>query len=174
MELTVVMRPVEFARIVNAKYAAKADDVCLMLMDTETGKYITGEDQIGDFESVLHETLAEMATINHCVIQPLGGLVGMPNMPQYVISNEKMTEGASALFYPGAFRLAKNVIGTSRFYVLPSSVHEMILLEENEVELERYKAMVRDINKNMVMSQGCFLSDNVFVCDADRGTFEIA
>ena len=48
-------------------------------------------------------------------------------IPLYVLSNKSKIEGAACMLYPNLFRNFADVIGSS-FYIIPSSIHELLLL----------------------------------------------
>lgn len=79
----------------------------------------------------------------------------------YVLSNKKRNMGAAAMLYPDMMGEAQRMIGEN-FYILPSSIHEVILIPEshgaNRVQLE---AMVEEINKTEVEPEDV-LSDSVY------------
>lgn len=61
-----------------------------------------------------------------------------------------------------------------RFYILPSSVHELILIKDDGIcELEHLKDMVHAVNRTAVMPEEV-LSDNVYVYDNTIKSVSIA
>lgn len=81
--------------------------------------------------------------------------------PMYVASNYDRLNGASVLMYPKLLRDFAERIG-SDFFILPSSVHELIFLPDTDgVDIEYMKTMVRDINGSEV-AENEVLSDNVY------------
>lgn len=86
----------------------------------------------------------------------------------YVLTNRRGIYGAS-------FIADKQVLGSiaerlgGDFAILPSSVHELIIIPEIKKHmLPELKAMVEDVNRTLVVEQGTFLSDNVYVYDAQK------
>lgn len=86
----------------------------------------------------------------------------------YVLTNRRGIYGAS-------FIADKQVLGSiakrlgGDFAILPSSVHELIIIPEIKKHmLPELKAMVEDVNRTLVVEQGTFLSDNVYVYDAKK------
>ena len=86
-----------------------------------------------------------------------------------IVSNSKMINGASALFYPGVMDQLSDLLGGD-YVILPSSIHEFIVVPDrgNYSDLEN---MVRDINQNMVDPQEQ-LSDHVYHYDSVEKLFE--
>ena len=85
----------------------------------------------------------------------------------YVLTNEIRSFGAAVILYPETLRKLKTVLNES-FYVLPSSVHEVIIVAEsismNSVELEE---MVTEINETQVENEE-ILSNCVYYCDIKK------
>lgn len=88
-----------------------------------------------------------------------------------VISNEGGIYGASALFYPGVLQKMSEYYGGD-FIVLPSSVHEMILMSAvcNEPQELLMVQIVTEINKSDVLDEDK-LSDNAYYYDAAEARF---
>ncbi|MCC8162235.1 MAG: DUF5688 family protein [Lachnospiraceae bacterium] len=87
----------------------------------------------------------------------LGGTV-----PLYVLSNKENELGAAAITDPELLgRLTEGV--DEDFYILPSSVHELLLLPTRRVpsNVEGLRQVVRHVNWNAVKREE-FLSDNVY------------
>lgn len=84
------------------------------------------------------------------------------NVPLYVCTNAKRFYGAAVLLYKDLLREFAERTG-SDFYILPSSVHETILVPVSaEMKVEDLRNMVRDVNATMV-AQEEILSDNVYI-----------
>ena len=57
------------------------------------------------------------------------------------------------------------------FYIIPSSIHEVLLMPVTEVvDVEYVKQMVQDVN--MTLDQKDILSYNIFLCYKETGEFE--
>ena len=91
----------------------------------------------------------------------------------YVLSNEQNIDGASALFYPGVQEEIYKHMG-KEYYVLPSSIHETIIVPKNEsMNATELKNMVMEINGKEV-SPDEVLTDSVYEYDARSKTLTIA
>lgn len=68
----------------------------------------------------------------------------------YVLSNHRRINGAAVVLYPELLqRLGEQVSGN--FYLIPSSVHEMLLLKETrEVDAAFFNRVVREVNEQKV------------------------
>ncbi len=98
---------------------------------------------------------------------------GTPGSRMLLISNSKNFFGAAALFYDGLMEFIAGMIGGS-YYVLPSSVNELILLpDDGETDPECLAALVRDVNRTVVRPDE-WLSDNVYYYDAQAKQFRKA
>lgn len=92
--------------------------------------------------------------------------VGTPASPMHVLTNGENLNGAATILDDNIRQeIAKK---TGAYYILPSSVHEVLVIPKNEVkeEWEALQQMVRDINRTTVLLED-FLSDNVYEYDPD-------
>lgn len=94
----------------------------------------------------------------------------MPFNPMRILTNKENLYGSAALVYDGALLMLARECGGS-FYVLPSSIHEVIILPENNFSGKReeeFLSMVEDINLFGVDPKEV-LSDNVYFYDILTG-----
>lgn len=85
----------------------------------------------------------------------------------YVLTNTKGNFGASALLFEEELEHFANRIEND-FYILPSSVHEVILVPSDpEFSVEYFQSMVREINATQVDATEV-LSDNIYYYDRQR------
>ena len=97
----------------------------------------------------------------------------MFSSPLYVATTERDMFGAGVLAVPSFFEDAAEKLD-GNFYVLPSSVHEILLLPDRFApEPQLLKEMVQDVNANEVDPKDR-LSDNVYHYDAKERIFELA
>lgn len=90
------------------------------------------------------------------------------NKVMYVLSNQKRIEGAVCIMYPGLLRDFADGIG-SGFYIIPASVHEVLLLpSENPEDREELKTMVREINDTKLEAEE-ILSYSMYWFDKSKG-----
>jgi hypothetical protein len=87
----------------------------------------------------------------------------------YVLTTEGSNLGACALYYPDVKEKAAELMG-SGYYVLPSSVHEVILVPDTAGHNEKELCdMVKQANRTVVDEKD-ILSDNVYhYSRGDRG-----
>ena len=95
------------------------------------------------------------------------------DLPLYVATNQSRMNGAAVLMYPDFMEKAAEVVNDS-FYVLPSSIHEIILVPENSgPDMEELQMMVQEVNATQVSPQEQ-LSDYVYHYDTQECVFERA
>lgn len=83
---------------------------------------------------------------------------------QYILSNDARSYGAAAMLYPGLLQEIGEATGDS-FFILPSSIHEVILLKDNgEMDAGELQRMVIEINRSQVRPDEV-LSDEVYSYD---------
>ncbi|MDD5850097.1 MAG: DUF5688 family protein [Firmicutes bacterium] len=106
----------------------------------------------------------------------LAGLVGEREQDQglLVLTNRVNLYGAAVVFYPGLLKSLADAVGGS-FYLIPSSVHEMILLpgESLLVPVAEVNEMIRDINRADVAPKDV-LSETLYRYDPERDEIVIA
>ncbi|MBQ9199168.1 MAG: ImmA/IrrE family metallo-endopeptidase [Lachnospiraceae bacterium] len=86
---------------------------------------------------------------------------------------ESNIHGASLIAYPDFLENASKEIGDN-LYVIPSSIHEILLVPERFFESYKdLEYMVRDVNE-AVVSPMDFLSDKVYHYDKENHVFELA
>ena len=103
------------------------------------------------------------------------GQVGSFDMviPMYVLTNEQLIFGAAVLFYPGVMDQIAEKIKDS-FYVLPSSVHEQLIVPAAYVDDSSFlDDMVEEVNYSEVDPHER-LTDHAYHYDAEDKIFERA
>ena len=98
-------------------------------------------------------------------------LIPEDGIPLYVATVEDNIQGAGILAYPEFFSTAAEYMGGD-FFILPSSVHELLLLRDTgETSVEDLKSMVTSVNAGCVAPKDR-LTDNVYHYDVQAGLFE--
>lgn len=86
--------------------------------------------------------------------------------PMFIATNESKNYGASVMLYNNFLQFVKDRIGQS-FYVLPSSIHELIFIPESDAPtVEELKGLVTDVNQTQV-AEPDILSDSVYFFDGE-------
>ncbi len=106
------------------------EDMMTMLMDIYTRRY--GEEGSEDFKAVLNEIKE--------------GTKERSRM--YVLSNQSKNNGASVIAYPGMLHDIGESLGCD-FYILPSSIHELIILPviDDTEHGYRLSELVKEVNE---------------------------
>ncbi len=96
------------------------------------------------------------------------------NLPMFVLSNEQKIYGAGCILYHGVKEKLAEML-QSDYYVLPSSVHEVIVIPADQLEgsVQELKERVVEVNRNEVSEQE-FLSDSVYFYSRQRKELCIA
>lgn len=89
------------------------------------------------------------------------------NVPMYVLSNKSRVEGAACMLYPNLIRDFADAVGSS-LYIIPSSIHELLLLPAGQEEESReIKHMIREINDTQVNAEE-ILSYSLYFYDREE------
>ena len=79
----------------------------------------------------------------------------------YVLSNKMRSGGAACLAYHGILETIAGILRRN-YYILPSSVHEVIVLpDRGEFEVEELNKMIKDINESELDPED-ILSDHCY------------
>ena len=111
--------------------------------------------ELADMNTVLEEMKA-LGGIDDEEIEDM-----QQEVPMYVLSNKSRINGASCILYKDILKDFAMVVDKD-LYVLPSSIHEVILLpSDGTQESEQLKEMVKEINQSQVEKEEV-LSDSVY------------
>lgn len=87
-------------------------------------------------------------------------------IPMMVLRNQTKFHGAACILYPGV--LEGIAAGVGNLYILPSSVHETILLKDDgRVCAGKLRQMVMEVNREQVAPEGV-LTDSLYYYDSAR------
>ena len=78
----------------------------------------------------------------------------------FVVTNKEKINGAVAVLYPEMEEKIRQIVG-GEFYLIPSSVHEMLAIGRQYMEPEELKAMIREVNVSSV-EPGDILDDTPY------------
>ena len=97
-----------------------------------------------------------------------------PESQLLVLTNKLSYHGATALFYPDTREEIGNILGQN-FYVLPSSIHEVLIVPEKNAIAgpEQMVQMVKEINETQVAPEDRF-GNRVLFYDRDTKELQIA
>ena len=137
----------------DAMAADQNRGVVLMDMNEMVKSMIFG----GEPENLLHEKLDVEAIEN----------------PMFCLTNTQKMNGASLLLQEDIRKQIGECLG-SDYFVLPSSIHEVLILPDNGMfEVPELNAMVKEVNETQVERQEQ-LSDKVQFCDKKTAVMENA
>ena len=131
-----------------------------------------GQLQQDAFASAVSNMPFEIKTMAEILNELMGAeIIPEDAMPMYVASNTERIHGAGVIAYPEFMEKATKRLGGD-FYVLPSSIHEVILVPDapdvSAVELQK---MVQSVNMEQVAPEER-LSDHVYHYDSKEKLFE--
>ncbi|MBP8969481.1 MAG: hypothetical protein KBG42_09405 [Lachnospiraceae bacterium] len=96
-----------------------------------------------------------------------------PMLPMYVLSNSRMVNGAAAMLYPDILHNLSESL-KSDLYIIPSSVHEVIVLSRNMAGDEKsLREMIHTVNETQLEPQDV-LSDSLYFYDRKDEKISIA
>ena len=96
-----------------------------------------------------------------------------PPFPMYVLTNDSRHYGASVLLLKNELQKISQCLGN--LIILPSSLHELIILPENQYteDCEACAEMVRDVNASVVLPED-YLSNHVYTYNSSTQELKIA
>ncbi len=92
------------------------------------------------------------------------------DLPMYVLTNTIKQYGAGAILYSGMKKKLEDAVGD--FIVLPSSVHETIIIPRSLGEIDGLTHLIREINETTVSPEEV-LSDVPYELISDGALFEV-
>ena len=128
---------------------------------------------------------AELMTMNYALREMLGKSCGRAGAWEaenlrtgrkkerdgmYVLSNNLRNYGAACIAYPHIMEMVGEILQRD-YYILPSSVHEVVILPySREISKREMDDMVKDINETQVAEEEV-LSDHVYLYERSTGRF---
>lgn len=138
-----------------------------MGMDNETLFHTALQNTMKKFPAVLYD-LKDSVLLPHkdCVnlLKSRSKRAPAGAGPGFVLTNSRLYWGAGALFYPGVIERIHELLDND-FYVLPSSVHELIITPVEYQDPEMLAEMIRSANRSVV-EPGEILADDLFICES--------
>ncbi|MGF7002559.1 hypothetical protein M2149_000948 [Lachnospiraceae bacterium PFB1-21] len=124
-----------------------------------------------DMESILEEMTGQAEKDSLPVLSD--ELSFNTSEPMFVLSNSERVHGATCLYYPQAQEQIAKALDDS-FYVLPSSVHEQIIVPEKQaLKVEELTQMVKEVNETQLAPDE-LLSYDVLHYDKDAKELTLA
>ncbi len=129
-----------------------------------------GQDDIAEaFIKILRKTAKEEPVMMHGLHGVVLKMLGYTDKI-VVVSNEDMMFGAIAILYEGVVEKLCDILGTHKLIVIPSSIHEVIVMPYSDEAAEGINSMIREINMTKVDERDR-LSDHAYVIDYDDVEF---
>lgn len=111
--------------------------------------------RVRSLNSVVQENLSEITEDIEEEIEESEGI--------YVLTNQIKYLGAAGILL--CAEMFQGIVGRKNFYILPSSIHELILVVDNsEYTMDSLSAMVKEVNERQVTDDE-ILSDHVYYFD---------
>lgn len=97
-------------------------------------------------------TSAELNTFANTKIQTLTSTLGMPDdlKQTYVVTNKSNLHGASAILDTASIKALSEKLGVSKWFVIPSSIHECLITPYIAELAESMTASVNEVNTEQV------------------------
>ena len=92
--------------------------------------------------------------------------------PVVLVTNKDLVYGAGQLMNKSALREVSDIFKKD-LYILPSSIHEIMIVPAPEVELDFLRKMLDDGNRKVTRAED-YLSDNVYEYNRESGQVTIA
>lgn len=120
----------------------------------------------------MSEVMAEMMGMSPEDLAMMGMSMDPADEQMFVATTPDMVHGAGIIAYQNFMDQAAERVGGD-FFILPSSVHEVLLVPDNgQMNLEQLQDMVREVNATQVAPEEK-LTDNVYHYDSKAKIFEL-
>ena len=100
------------------------------------------------------------------IMRAMNGMEIPDDGMMYVLSNKSRINGASAIMYDGVLDKIEDKIGA--FFIIPSSIHEVIVVPQDKTKAEELKPMIGEVNDTEVQNQE-ILSYQLYQYDHENG-----
>lgn len=160
---------VYIAEIISGEYRAIITDGLMKEYEMTRDELfdIAVRNTVESFPAVLHDlSMSVICGPDECenLLDRPAGRVPAGAGPGFVLTNSGFFWGAGALFYPGVIDRIHDLLGGD-FYVLPSSVHELILIAVDDQDPQQLADLIRSANREVV-SDSEILADDLYICES--------
>ena len=152
-EESLVKRPTEYSGIESYMYVRGGRDYT-MKVTPDYLKYVEIDSEKA-WKAAEHNTFLESTIRSLRAV--MADMCGVPEeeIPEagdlFVVTNHSKVKGASAILNKDMLRMFAKRNGVSKLVVLPSSIHEMLVLPyDTSIDMDAMSAMVREINQSQV------------------------
>lgn len=138
------------------------------LEDDEFASYKVSKKQaevLGLTEDIFDEAIANtkfsVRTMGE-VVKSIAPDEEIPDCGSYIVSNERITQGAAAIYNKELFKSFADLID-SDLVIIPSSIHELIVTKYvSGISIDELNNMVKEVNETSVLPEEQ-LSDHVYI-----------
>lgn len=156
-------------------FAVRCDDALRDPFGGGVASYTITDDILESF-GVATEDLYEAAISNMAetaVVRTMDGLLIEKGLleepspvPMIVVTNGDGVNGAGSILAPEVRKLLIKALGTEEIMIIPSSVHELIAISKDYMDVDSVLAMVKEVNRTCLTPQE-ILSNSVYELTAD-------
>ena len=157
------------AEIGRGEYGAVITDELIKEYDMDENELFDKalNNTVVDFPAILHDlgesVIGDPESCTNLLDPPYGSTPAGAG-PGFVLTNSRFFWGAGTLFYPGMIDRLHELLGGD-FYVLPSSVHELILIAVDDQDPQQLVDLVRSANRSVVKDNE-ILADDLYICES--------
>ena len=166
---SLLRRPVN--KTLELQYKVDIDDVVAGARVPVEKKHMInlGLDEEEFYKKALSNTMekypAKLANISEMLPIDIG-----EELPMYVLTNASVNYGAGAILYSGMKKKLEDIVGD--FVVIPSSVHETIIVPSSLGGIDNITTMIREVNETVVSPEEV-LSDVPYELVSDGVLLEV-
>lgn len=160
----IVMRLINKANVDDSEVYVPMEDLAVVFrLKLDEGRLAkvteTMVDRWGvDIKTLLKDAQDTTERLEQLMLQTLPGVLGgmfgvdveSEDSSIYVVSTESMVGGAVALFYPTTIRKLMTRLNTSKLLVIPSSIHETLVMPFGECDTDYINSVIKDVNETQV------------------------
>lgn len=154
----------------------EAGNATILIHNSHLKMWNVGRDDI--YREACHNTPnllpAAITGMREIIEQMLGEQIGdqapPDDIPMYIMTNPMKMNGAATMAYPNVVRNFANALGKNVF-IIPSSIHEVILVPESGTEGGKLNEMVREVNETQVDPKEV-LADHVYYYDREENKMQ--
>lgn len=163
----------------NTPYRMICDLAEVVIVEVGEDKFFTVTNQIVEWSGIDVDELFEAArknTADGVIFNSLGGVLGNMGVDAgnddtlYLLTTRGFVYGAAVIGCKDVLEKCKDDIGD--FYIIPSSVHEVLLLRKGDASPEDVVKVIGEVNQTVVSDED-FLSDRLYEMKED-GSIAIA
>lgn len=164
LDLEIIYRLLVFSPYGNMVGGMVNNDMMRSFRETEESLYERAKNHTRSALPVKIDNLSDV--IVETSEDPDEDLSGIDPSPFYMLSNEMRTFGAAAMLYPDVLEEVALIMGGD-YYILPSSIHELMMIPVSYGSAKMFQKMVRGANSSVV-SKGDWLSDQVYLYQCEK------